>query len=297
MEREHWQRVIDRLDPETEFTEIYRITVLHEFPWDMNQALSLALFRTYAVPSIGVLLQRTGEFTDRTQKRYDDTALLLDAMLVDGLESARGRTALRRMNRMHAMYDIGVDDLRYVLSTFVTVPERWLDRHGWRPLGVSERIAAANYYRHLGRHMGISDIPDGPEAFAALMDDYERRHFAFDARAREVADATLALMTTFPPNHRLPARLVRRASYALMDEPLLDAFGYPHPTRAERRMVAAGLRGRAAWVRRRPPRTQPQTSAHLPNIRSYPNGYAVADLGTFAPGCPVPHRRGGEPQE
>ena len=28
----------------------------HEFPWDMNEALSFALFRTYAVPSIGGLL-------------------------------------------------------------------------------------------------------------------------------------------------------------------------------------------------------------------------------------------------
>ena len=36
-----------------------------EFPWDMNQALSFALFRTYAVPSIGDLLARTGEFTAR----------------------------------------------------------------------------------------------------------------------------------------------------------------------------------------------------------------------------------------
>ena len=65
--RDHWLRHIARLDPERDFEEIYRIVVAHEFPWDMNQALSFALFRTYAVPSIGRLLDETGEF-DRTPR-------------------------------------------------------------------------------------------------------------------------------------------------------------------------------------------------------------------------------------
>ena len=63
----------DELDPVTEHEEIARILTTQEFPWDINQALSFALFRTYGVPSIGNLLFRTGEFTDRVQKRYDDT--------------------------------------------------------------------------------------------------------------------------------------------------------------------------------------------------------------------------------
>jgi hypothetical protein len=58
--RGHWQRQIARLDPEVDFEQIARITALHEFPWDSQQALSLALFRTYAVPSIGRLLHETG---------------------------------------------------------------------------------------------------------------------------------------------------------------------------------------------------------------------------------------------
>ena len=49
MHRYEWRRRIEQLDPVTECHEIYRIMVAHEFPWDMNQALSFALFRTYAV--------------------------------------------------------------------------------------------------------------------------------------------------------------------------------------------------------------------------------------------------------
>ncbi len=76
--RTHWQRHIARLDPETDYEEIYRVITTLEFPWDMNQSLSFALFRTYAVPSIGRLLDETGEFARDTQRRYDDTGLLLD---------------------------------------------------------------------------------------------------------------------------------------------------------------------------------------------------------------------------
>src|SRR3954464_14913522 len=101
MRRDLWLRRIEGLDPAVDYAEIYRVMVAHEFPWDMNQALSFALFRTYAVPSIGRLLHRTGEFTTRPQKRYDDTVLLLDAVLEHGTASGPGRTALRRVNRMH----------------------------------------------------------------------------------------------------------------------------------------------------------------------------------------------------
>jgi hypothetical protein len=90
------------------------------FPWDMNQSLSLALYRTYAVPSIGRLLGHTAEFTERTQKRYDDTALILDTVLEHGLASEPGRAAIRRMNQMHGAYPISNDDKRSVLCTFVT---------------------------------------------------------------------------------------------------------------------------------------------------------------------------------
>ena len=61
---------------------------------------------------------------------------------------------------MHGAYDISNDDKLYVLSTFVVMPIRWLDAYGWRRLTEAERVASANYYRALGRHMGITGIPE-----------------------------------------------------------------------------------------------------------------------------------------
>jgi hypothetical protein len=282
------RRRIEELDPERDFAEIYRLLFTYEFPWDMNQALSFALFRTYAVPSIGGLLARTGEFTGRPQKRHDDTVLILDAVLEHGTAGEEGRAAVRRMNQMHRSYAIGNDDLRYVLATFVVTPIRWLDDFGWRRMTETERIASAHYYRDLGRHMGIRDIPATWQGFARHMDAYERAHFGFDAGGRDVAESTLALLATFPPHHRIPAALDRQFSLALMDGPLLDAFGFRRPGPVLRALARGGLKARGRVVRFLPPRTQPYFGRQMPQVRSYPDGYEVARLGTFPPGCPVP---------
>ncbi|PVZ05878.1 oxygenase MpaB family protein [Actinomycetospora cinnamomea] len=284
MDRSAWVRRIAALDPAVpdEAEEIHRITAAIEFPWDVRQALGLALFRTYAVPTIGELLARTGEFTSRTQKRYDDTVLLLGATVERGLDAPDSRTAIRRMNQMHRRYGIANDDMVYVLATFVVTPLRWLDAFGWRPLHPHERLAAVAHYRALGRRMGIRDMPDDEAGFAALMDRVEAERFSCTDGGRRVADATLALMTTFPPFSRLPAPAVRRGTTCLMDPHLLRALGYAVPTRAERLAAHAGMRLRALVERRMPPRTTMVTVEELPEVRSYPGGVDLAKLGTFA---------------
>ena len=279
MARDRWQRRIEQLDPDVDYAEIYRIMGAHEFPWDITQALGLALYRTYAVPSIGQLLSRTGEFERRTHKRYADTGLILEAVIEHGFGSANGRAAVRRMNQMHGAYAISNDDMRYVLATFVVVPMRWLDRFGWRPLSEAERRASANYYNELGRHMNIKDRPATHEEFAALLDAYEREHFAYSPGGRAVSDATLALLLGFYPRPLRP--LLRRATMALLDQPLREAFAYPPPDRVTTALTVAGLRARAAVERRLPPRLEPRYVRHMPEFAIYPEGYAVEELGTF----------------
>ena len=43
----------------------------------------------------------TGELTERPQKRYDDTDLILSTICESGYDSREGRAALRRMTRIH----------------------------------------------------------------------------------------------------------------------------------------------------------------------------------------------------
>jgi hypothetical protein len=277
--RRHWQRHNERLDPERDYAEMYRIILTREFPWDMNQALSFALFRTYAVPSIGRLLDQTGEFEHNTQRRYDDTALLLDEPSLHGLDSDRGRRAIRRVNQMHGAYDISNDEMRYVLSTFVVVPKRWLDDYGWRPLSPGEVRASVRYYMELGRLMAIKDVPDSYEGFEELLTTYEAAHFAYDEGARRVADSTMRLLASFYPSFL--AKPMELFSRALMDEPLLEAFRYPAPPASVVRAARQGLRARGRVERLMPARRKPKSVADNSRIKSYPGGFDIERLGTF----------------
>ncbi|NTX40071.1 DUF2236 domain-containing protein [Myxococcus sp. CA033] len=282
----------DGLDARTQHEDIVRILATQEFPWDITQALSFALFRTYAVPSIGILLHETGEFTERTQKRYDDTVLILDAILEHGIASPTGHSAFRRMNQMHGAYDISNEDMRYVLSTFVVTPVRWVGEFGWRPFTPHEAEAWTHYYRAVGRHMGIRDIPETHADFVALMDGYEAKHFAFDARSQAVADSTLELLTTFPPSHLAPKKLVKLFARTLMEDALLDAFHYARPSALTRKVFRTALKLRGKFVRYAlPPREVPRFGRENSSVRTYPKGHVVEQLGTFPKTCPVHHHR------
>ncbi|MGW1867327.1 oxygenase MpaB family protein [Streptomyces mauvecolor] len=282
---------IQRLDPDRDFLAVYRMSATLEFPWDHARALELALYRTYAVPGIGRLLAETAELTDRPQKRYDDTALLLDTVLEHGFDSVGGRTAVRRINQMHRSYDIGDDDMRYVLCTFVVMPKRWIDAYGWRRLSDHELRASARYYQTLGKHMGIKEIPDSYEEFERCLDAYEAAHFGFDEGARRVSDATLDLMASWYPKPLAP--VLRTVSLALLDDALLRVFRYAPPAPAARTLVRGALRLRARAVRLLPPRSVPHYARQNPEVKGYPQGYRVPELGTFPTpgvrGCPVRH--------
>lgn len=269
------------LDPERCAREILFALTCWDFPWDVERALEFALFRTYAVPSISSLLARTGEFEQRTRKRYDDTELILAEILEHGADHPRGAAALARMNEMHARFRIPNEDFLYVLSTFVFEPMRWIERFGWRQLTEAEKAAMFHYYRDLGRRMGIHDVPDDLPAFEAFNRDFEGMHFHYTESNARIGTKTLDLMLGF----YLPRPLFglgRPAAYALMDPLLLAAMGFPPPPRWLRWAVPAALRLRAHALRLLPKRRHPHL---LTRVRrpTYPRGYTIEELGTFAP--------------
>ncbi|HST80514.1 MAG TPA: oxygenase MpaB family protein [Kineosporiaceae bacterium] len=278
-----WLRRIEQLDPEKDHQEIYRISSGYEFPWDYTRALELALFRTYCVPSISALLDATGEFRQRPQRRYDDTALLMSEMVEHGYDSERGREALRVINRVHHRYVIDNDDLRYVLSTFIFEPIDWIDRFGWRRLTEAERLAGFHFYREVGLRMGIKDLPTGPVEFRQFKQDYERDTFRWTETNQRVGTYTLELLSSWYPAPVRP--FVRKAVRGLLDEPMLTAFGFPPTSRGFSRAEHLGLRARALVAGLLPPRRTSALSNQGGNrsYPGYPTGYRPADLGAPPP--------------
>ena len=72
---------IKKLDPLRDHQRIVFLSTCYDFPFDTTRALEFALYRTFCVPRISALLDRTGEFQNRAQKRYDDTDLLVSELL------------------------------------------------------------------------------------------------------------------------------------------------------------------------------------------------------------------------
>src|SRR5438874_7661916 len=137
------------LDPERDHQRIVFLSTRYEFPFDTTRALEFALFRTFCVPAVSALLDRTGEFFTRAQKRYDDTDIIVSELMEWGYDSERGKRALRRMNQLHGRFEIGNNDLLYVLSTFVFEPIRWNARFGWRVMCEQERLAMFYFWREV----------------------------------------------------------------------------------------------------------------------------------------------------
>jgi dephospho-CoA kinase len=228
------------------------------FPWDSNRALELALLKTFCLPSISGLLQRTGEFEERPRKRYDDTGLMLAELVRLGPDSPGGQAVIQRLNRIHGHYAISNADFLYVLSGFVAEPIRWMQHYGWRALNPMEQQALFRFWDHVGALMGISNRPTNLEALLALNARVEREDFRPETSNRQVADATVAmLLSGVPPILRRPAEEVLRG---LLEPELLQSLGWKPAPRLLAVLVRSSLRFRSRLVNLQhlwwPPRQQ-----------------------------------------
>jgi hypothetical protein len=269
-------RQIQALDPQQDHQRICHLLAGYEFPWDVTRALEVALLRTFCVPSISQLLDQTGEFQHHAQKRYDDTGLVVSAMLKWGYDSPKGGAFLQRMNAIHSHFPISNEDYLYVLSTFVYEPIRWCDHLAWRPFCDQERLACYFFWRAVGERMGIRSIPPTYEAFEAFNQAFERRHFCYADTNQRVADATRRMLLSWFPGFVQP--ILKPAIPSLLDPAMLNALGWkPAPT-ALQRLGVLSLKLRSGWLRQLPPRHQSDFFVDQP-IRSYPQGYSLEDIG------------------
>jgi hypothetical protein len=265
-----------RLDPVTDHQRIVFLSTRYDFPFDTTRSLEFALFRTFCVPSIGALLDRTGEFYERAQKRYDDTDIIVSELMERGYDSDRGQRALRRMNQQHGRFAIRNEDFLYVLSTFIYEPIRWNARFGWRLMCANEKLALFHFWREVGRRMNIQDIPADYDEYERFNIAYEKSNYRFTEANHRVGQATLEMFVAWFP--RLLAPLTRRAMIAMMDEPVVEGFGFPRPSRAMRWFMESSLKMRARVLRWLPRRRRPVLRTEGKHW-TYPNGYVIEQLG------------------
>ena len=140
-----------------------------------------------------------------------------------------------------------------------------------------EKLAQYHYWRQVGQRMNIKDIPESFDTFEHYNIDYEREHFEYSEANRRIAIATrdLFLGWVLPkPLYGLGEPFI----YAMLDDPLLEAFGFPRPSTRLRQLVYGLLRARAKMLRLLPERRRPKLRTG-PRKPTYPEGYRIEDLG------------------
>lgn len=270
---------IQALNPETDHEKISFLLSCHVFPWDLERSLEFALFRTFAVPSISGILAQTGEFVQRPRKRYDDTELILFEILEHGMNSLRGKRAIRRMNSMHGRFDISNEDFVYVLSTFIFEPIRWVEKYGYRPMTEVEKQGVFKNYLELGIRMNLKNVPKSFGEFEAYNVNYEAEHFRFAESNRIIADKTIDLLLGF----YLPKWLFwlgRPFVFALLDDPLREALGIRKVSNLRKWLMKKGLGLHAFFHKIQSEPLQPVLGTQRKRP-SYPEGYRIEELGTF----------------
>lgn len=267
---------IQELDPITEHCEICHLLAGYEFPWDITRSLELAMLKTYCVPSISRLLDLTGEFHQHTQKRYDDTGLLVAEILKWGYDSERGQESIRRMNLIHGHYAIAKEDFLYVLSTFIYEPIRWNQRFGWRLFSETEKLAIFYFWQAIGHKMSISNIPADYEEFARFNQHYEQQYFVYSDSNRRVGESTINLFLSWFPAVSRP--VLKPMVEGMFDAKTIAAFGFSAPSWLTRNLVANSLKLRSLISKTLPPRNNPDFYTDS-KLKSYPQGYELQDLG------------------
>ena len=253
----------------------YRRLTMQTFAFEIQVGHYLAFVRTFASPRVAGLLVRTGEMEANPRRRATDTGLSMYEMIHHGLDSPEGQEITRNLNALHHRWKIHNNDYLWVLGTFAVLGIQVIDRYGWRKLTDHERQATIDWYRELGTRMGITDIPETYQQFAAWFKAYEQSHLKrTDAGDRLIA-ATREIVLARVPRPLRPAAL--RAAAVIVDDPARTALAMHQPGWLNITAVTGLLRLRAIWRRHQPdPEPWFQTGA---SSEVYPQGYAIRDLG------------------
>lgn len=231
---------ITTLDAKQDCQKIVELLATYEYPIEIQHALEVALLYTYASPKVSRLLDRTREFADHGQKRYDDTRILIGLMLESGWDGAFGRKAIERINQTHSHYRIYNDEFLFVLWTFIDFPIRWTQKYSHRAMTEHEQDAWFNFWVGIGTRMNIENVPATKAAYDEWLQSYRMREFYYDPANQRVVDATAKIIENWLPKHLQP--MVKWTLIGLMDEDFLYCVGYPKPNRVQRQLCQLAVK-------------------------------------------------------
>ncbi|KAH7390522.1 hypothetical protein BKA66DRAFT_413863 [Pyrenochaeta sp. MPI-SDFR-AT-0127] len=211
--------------------QITRALLIYEFPFMIGFSTQWALIKSYGVPSGTQLLVDTRQLASpkNVGKRAEDTGLILGEILINGVDSERGSTALAKMNWLHRRYGSKIlnRDMISTLCLFVLEPIHWIEKYEWRALTEVEKTAFFIYWREIGSRMGITDMPCTLPDLETWNEQFLAENVYYADSNKIVADTTLEL---YSRDLQKPLRpVLNNIASALVDERTRVALGWKAP--------------------------------------------------------------------
>jgi hypothetical protein len=250
--------------------QIYTSLFDAEFPFFLMKGIQLGLFRTYSIPTISSLLNRTALLSshDTVARRYAETEVLFLEFAMREWGSVPWLEAMARTRAIHAAYrkagSVREEDMLYTLAALMTQGVNLIEQWEWRNLSDVELCAAGTLYRGIADAMGIDysaflsdkqiQTPSGLSgldffhALRAWQRSYEARAMFYTPQNHVLAQAGMDLLLCGVPGTPLK-KLATAALTVLMDVPLRTAVGYPAPPRMVTACVTAILFARRFFLR------------------------------------------------
>ena len=268
-------RKIETLSLETDYREITGL-FYSDFRSVMAGQSLRGFMLTFAAPRMSRILAATGEIEHRMGKRFIDTVLLAQAVMVHGLGPGPGRDAARRVNAMHKNYDIHEEDFVMVGADEALMSLELAENFGWRPVTDKEREAVRIFYDHQARAYGSRrSLPPTVAETRAFWEDYMDRELAFEPQNKVLAESLLAFFESRAPQMLRP--LVRKLLLGSLDPRLIRACGLPVPGRLWKTLSYAYLRRQG----KRDPIGDVAPDTLGPMVAAiYPDGWTIDTVGT-----------------
>ncbi|KAK9896084.1 hypothetical protein P389DRAFT_210898 [Cystobasidium minutum MCA 4210] len=231
--------------------DILKVSHYWDFPWSLITSDSLALFKTYAIPSISETLAISGQLSDplNATRRAEDTGIFVVEFISQGLDSERGSVLLARINWLHDRWKkhIKQEDLLFTLSLFIFEPIDFLQKYEWRELCELEKQALFLFWAEIGARMGIENIPSTMQELWNWKEQYASETMVPSETGANVAALTMDVLVASLPGFLKP--LGREAGKVFVEPRVMEAFGWKRAPAIFYWLVPALLRIRACILR------------------------------------------------
>ncbi|MFZ5890591.1 MAG: oxygenase MpaB family protein [Myxococcota bacterium] len=159
--------------------------------WDFRLGTYLGLLRTMGIRDMVSRLYSDSLLKTQTFNRLKRTRELIATLIVDGLDSPRGREALARIERAHRGVVASNDEYRYVLSVFFLEPLRFNQEFGWRAFRSSDPKLLFDFWMQVGERMHIRDLLPSLADWSRFQADFETEHLGRSEQGQALARASL----------------------------------------------------------------------------------------------------------